>query len=247
MTEIMPQATLNELEHHLNQWRENGDYRRAANTISQIVGVLFSARNWTACVDWLRQEIVLREQIADKRGLGNAFHNLGRVFSAWGKSEDSCIWYRNVISIAEELQDRHLQSQGLCDLAAVLAKSGEVLNALAAYRQALAIQASLLDVAAQMNTLSTVGYLHIVNREPEKASGYLQQALEMHRACHDGKGDPTTLIRLGKAYVDLTRVEDAIDCWNEAASIFHDLGEAKLEADVRRALQNLDQALRNSS
>jgi tetratricopeptide (TPR) repeat protein len=219
-----------------------GKSLQAADVMNQTFGSLYSAGHFEDCIDLLKREISIREQLDDPRGLANAFHNLARTYSVEARMKESEACYRRVITIArDELHDGKLLQEALCNLGAVLAKRGDLTSALSIYKDALSVQRALRLCDCQIDTLGALGYLCLLGHQPELAASYLEEGLELYRSEHNGGGDPKILVKLGRAYYDLKRIARAISAWEQAALLFREFGQEKLAAEVAKASESLRQ------
>jgi CHAT domain-containing protein len=130
---------------------------------------------------------------------------------------------------------RHAQRLALADAHASWAKclgsSYEHQKAIEHYRAAYEIDKELRQAAAGAD-LRNIGKVYSNIGENQKALGYFERALPLHRAVGDRQGEAATLSHIGEVYQDLDQKQKALGYLEQALPLQRAVGDRTGEAET---------------
>jgi tetratricopeptide (TPR) repeat protein len=100
------------------------------------------------------------------------------------------------------------------------------------------MQAEIADRLGQADTLDSIAVAHRSLARYDEATAYYQQALQLYREFGDRYYEAQTLVYLGDTSLAADRLESAVMFWQNAVTIFDDLGLPEA-ASQRAKLTNL--------
>jgi Flp pilus assembly protein TadD len=235
------------LEATLAGARQTGDMRETAKALSHLAAFLYETREFPAAIALFKDELNIRDELADKEGLVNVLHNLGRCYSEQGETENSRIAYARALLLARETGNKRSEAQALSDLASVISRAGDVQTAISLYEQSLSTFTLLCDTEAQATVLSALGYLNLRHTNFLDALSKLKQADVLFRRVYKGKRNPKILIQLGVAHAALGAKHDALGLFREALELLENSGESELASTVLKRIDSLSAEAGTSS
>jgi DNA-binding CsgD family transcriptional regulator/transcriptional regulator with XRE-family HTH domain len=186
-----------------------------------------------------RQALDLFRAVGDRWGVGSVLGNLGGLYLRMGRHEEAGEHFAEALGIFRDIGNPYIQGTALGNL-------GESHLAQRRYDEAVTIFVEVLDLCRQINhrygegiTLLHLGEGYAGLRRYEGAAKYLTQGLNLCRDNGDRYNEALALRRLGSVHQATGRVAAARCCWQDAADIFAQLGDAQAD-EVRGLLVGLD-------
>lgn len=181
----------------------------------------------------------LKNEAIDLVNLATAYTPLQRIDEAI-----DCLDQALTISRLLNIKDPNLECSCLLDLGIAYAEKQNWRMALHYYRQARRIARKRGYPRIMGNILSSLGIAHFSQGDLEGATKYYLEAIDIAKLLGDRAGEAFRLANLSQTYAAQGKIKNAIDCLEQAVSIFEDIHSPYLE----QALQELAQLqISNSS
>jgi tetratricopeptide (TPR) repeat protein len=203
-----------------------GDHRRAAEILTsgveRLQGNLLRDVMGTTGIVSVFSRIYLASSLAE----------LGDFTTATLQAEEA-------FRIAESASHVYSVAFAYYGIGTVLVIRGEVPRAIAALERGLDLCRSR-NLPLMLPPLSTsLGYAYCLAARPDEAIGLLEEAKRQADAMARMGGHAMLLVRLGEAYLQMRRIDEAARCARQAATLSRDHTERGLEAYALRLLGEL--------
>lgn len=174
-----------------------------------------------------------RESLAMARAQQNRFVEIeslgwmGEVFRRMGRLDEGIVVVREAVAVARDAGERALTARWLGELSLTSCYRGELDAALQAAEEAHERAVEIQDRNWEALAIDCLALVHLVRGNPAKAIQAANRAIESYQ---HGSWEHTVIYVLnvqGLAYLDLDRIDRAIDCLQRAYA------EASLVEDVR--------------
>ncbi len=188
-----------------------------------------------------QQGLAIHGELGNKRGIGDAFNNMGLVWQSKGNLEPALEHYQKGLVIFEELDDRRRIATSLSNMGNVYSIKGDLPSALECHEQSLAIREELGLNHDVLHSLINLGVLYQLKGDLERALQYYRRGLAISEEVGTRRGIALALGNLGEVHRlkgDLTR---ALEYYQRSLSIYDELGARQ---DVARMLGNIGETHR---
>ncbi|MET7765859.1 BTAD domain-containing putative transcriptional regulator [Streptomyces sp. NPDC005393] len=197
-----------------------------------------------AALDWLFTEadclLACAQQAASGPTLGRAADVLAAAMDL-AESGANAPRYEAVAHIvseaAHEAGDTQAEGRSRTCLAKVRNLTGRLPEADAEAERALALGSAVKDYVAMGRALTERGIIaHLSRTRWDDAERHFLQAIEAYRAVDDRPGEASALCNLSRAYVEMNRIESAVELARQGVRIYESLGRTLRLANGKYAL-----------
>jgi tetratricopeptide (TPR) repeat protein len=213
---------------------EMGNWEQAkAILIDQRIGLQLqtwgSYQEMIVAYQKLSGHLQLTDEVAIKRGLGNAYYLLSNYFQA-------IAYYEQSLNLAREIGDLSGEGSALGNLGTTYRRLGQYERAIYCHQKSLAIQREIGNRQGESNSLVNLGTTYNNLGQYELAIDCHQKSLAIQREIGDRQGESKALGNLGDTYDDLGQYERAIDCHQQYLTISQEIGDRRGEGDALGSL-----------
>ncbi len=186
------------------------------------------------------EALAIARDVQDRQGEGAALTSLGLVAQTMGRAKEAEQLYQQALLIHRQVQNRRVEGITLSNLGSLAQTQGRHEEAARSYQQALKIQRKIGNRQGEAGTLSNLGLLAQTMGHRQEAARHHQQALSIQREIGDRRGEGLGLQQLGHLTRDQGQLQEAARYYRQAMQIFEELGAARLTAQAREDLTNLE-------
>lgn len=221
----------------LTEWttaQEGKDPRLAIDCENEIARIAIHRGNTTKAL-LVTQEILARiksENLNYAYGKGVALATIGASYSQRGDTDQATAYYNKALSIWKDLGDRDHIARCLNNLATIDSTLGKSLEALERYEEALEIW---IKTGNPIGTAACFNNIAILKQDAGDLAGALQgyrKALEEARKVGDSYMQATALDNLGWVLAALDAPEQALECLQDAETLFQADNDPGLHIDI---------------
>jgi len=217
-------------EQALKLYREAGDRRGEATTLTNIGSVYSDLGEQQKALEYYSQSLPLRRATGDRGGEATTLNNIGSVYSDLGEQQKALEYYSQSLPLLRAVGDRRGEARTLNNIGLVYSELGEQQKALEYYSQSLPLLRAVGDHSGEAVTLNNIGSVYSDLGEKQKALEYYSQSLPLGRAVGDRGGEATTLNNIGLVYSQLGEKQKAIEYYSQSLPLLRAVGDRRGEA-----------------
>lgn len=181
---------------------------------------------------YARQALTLAQTIGFKRGLADAYRQLGTSFWQRSRFVEAMQAYTTALHICQEIGDKNGMSGVFNNIAIIYSRQGRYAEAQEYYFRSLAIAEEIHDADGIGVQLNNIGDLYERQNNLASAQEYYQKALPLYEA-HHRDNLSTVLMNLGSVNRKQGNTAEALDYLRKAVNIAE---ETDTKADIAGAL-----------
>ena len=176
------------------------------------------------------------ERLKDSEGIGKAWRNAGRVYSAAGLFQQAIDAWENAVRRFHEAGVEAAEAGSLQDVGTAYQSSGRAPDAVRTYEQALGIYRRLGNRKGEAEVLGNIASVRINQGRYAEALAGIDAARRIHRELGDRDSESLLLTNTGNIYFALGKSAEARDAYEGAVRVSRELGR---KHDLMVALYNL--------
>lgn len=176
--------------------------------------------------EYARKALDMGSAFQDKKGIGDAYNNLGRISYFKGDYATAIDNYMKSFLLRQQLGDSADMANSLSNIGVMYRKMNDYENALEYYMQALALKEKLGKKSEVLNVLNNIGGLYYYQLNTNKAMEYYNRTLSMAIELKDSN-------LIAATYNNLSLINDDKGKFKEA------LEQANLTLEIRKKLYDL--------
>jgi CHAT domain-containing protein/Tfp pilus assembly protein PilF len=209
-------------EQSLAQARSSKNIRQQVSE-SNILGALYySSGQLQKALDYLNQALPIEQKYSSLLGQATTLNIMGRVYTDLGQEDKALDLINQSLPFWRAIPSRAGEAEALNNIGKVYNNLGQHDNALKVLIQSLAIWQAITPAPTKDSTQSATFTPAVANTPA--ASSFLETAAI--------NGEASTLDNLGRAWSDMGDGKQALDNFNQALTIFRNLGERNGQALV---------------
>jgi len=135
--------------------------------------------------NYARKALELAMALQDKKGLGEAYNNLGRVSNFMGDYSTAIDHYMKSVLYRQQINDTIGMANSLSNIGVMYRKMNNFDKALEYYMQALALKEQLGKKSEVLSVLNNIGGLYYYQRNNVKAKEYFNRTLALATELQD--------------------------------------------------------------
>jgi tetratricopeptide (TPR) repeat protein len=233
------EEALERFQDALAAYRELGDRKRQAMTLSNLGGVHRARGEMDDALTAITAALDMSREDGDRVVGAAAQGNLANALRALGRTEEATANYEAAIAAHIELGNRQAHSTMLGNLATLYRESGRVEEARDHLERALGMKRELGDQVGLALVLSNLANLHRQQGRMNDAASAYEEALTLQRSIGDRSSEGVSLGNLGLVHSNLGDTERAMACFEEARDIHREVGNRAFETLVLGNMGNL--------
>jgi tetratricopeptide (TPR) repeat protein len=214
-----------------------GDQVAEGRTLITLAIGLRELQRFDEAFECYRESLAIWRSVGDREREEVTLNNMGIAYFSLERFDQALRCYRESLTIARALGKRHSEGVTLNNIGLVHVELGQFDRAEQCYREALVIRAEIDDPYSTGIVLNNLGEVYRAMLRFPSAVAEISRALETFRRIGDRFGTAEALLNLGHALLGIDDREGAEKCWQEAALVFEELGDARV--DEVRALAKI--------
>ncbi|MEM9944525.1 MAG: tetratricopeptide repeat protein [Cyanobacteria bacterium P01_D01_bin.36] len=195
-----------------------------------------------AAITALQEAANAYHYLGDFVGMGEAYEQLVKVYSALGQYDDAERVIRQQLAIARSDQNFSDQIRALNNLGTIHLQTGDLATAHAAFLEGLTVSQDVDSNEGIGLSLSNLGLVAAAQGQLNDARKYYEVAIEYRVRARDFAGQSNTDSNLGDVYLAGGQVRQAIGAYRVALSVAKNINEPYLQL---RALDGLIEIYRD--
>jgi len=168
---------------------------------------------------YAEQSLALAQKLGYKKGIANAFNNIGYVYDNLGQIQKALEYYSGSLKLQEELNNKDGIAAALTNVASIYNSQLQREKALEYNLRALKIHKETGNKLGISNCLNNIGSISTLMGKREKALEYYFQALEIQKEIDDKNGMAFSLINIGSNYSKQGNTKAAIEFFLKSLAI----------------------------
>ena len=217
-------------EEALLLWRDVGDSREEAATLSNIGDVYDLLGENQKALDFYTQALPLYRAAGDRSGEAAILYSISVIYDSLGERQKALDFYTQALPLYRAAGDRSREAAILYSISVIYDSLGEQQKALDFYTQALPLYRAVGDRSGEAAILYSISVIYESLGERKKALDYYTQALSLRRTDGDRSGEAATLHNIGAVYDSLGERQKALDYFTQALSLYRVAGDRFGEA-----------------
>lgn len=209
-----------------------GDRSMQATALNNLGHIFIGVRKEKDALDKYTQALAVYRGIGAKDGEATALNNIGSVYLELGEPQKALDYYSQALPLRREVGDRDGEATTLNNIGQAYFDQNDVAKALENYKVALALYRAVGDPSGEFTALNNVASCYFRNLDFAGAIDYETQSLRLREGGKNPGPESVLLTNLGLMY-DLTgKPEDALDSYERALPLAHEVGDPMSEAST---------------
>ena len=161
-------------------------------------------------LNYANQSLAISEQIKYKKGIGNAYNNIGVLYSNQGNYSDALKNHNAALKIREEIEDKKGMAGSYNNIGLIYSEQGNYINALEKYIAALKINEALGNKKWVAKNYANIGNLYTAQGNYALALEYLLKALKINEESGEVSSIINNYSNIGIIYTDQGKYSEAL-------------------------------------
>jgi CHAT domain-containing protein/Tfp pilus assembly protein PilF len=212
-------------EEALKLYREAGDRRGEAFTLTNIGQVYSDLEEKQKALEYYSQSLPLSRAVGDRKQEASILNSIGSAYSYLGEKQKAREYFNQSLLLHREAGNRYGEATVLNNIGLVYLELGENQKALEYYSQSLPLFRSMGDRGGESTTLSNIGLAYSKLGENQKALEYYRQSLTLAQAAGDRRGEAIALNNIGKVYSELGDNPKAKEYYRQSLPLRRAIGD----------------------
>ncbi|MEO0988266.1 MAG: tetratricopeptide repeat protein [Cyanobacteria bacterium J06639_14] len=192
--------------------------------------------NYPEALALFQQALAIRQDINDRRGVGESLNNIGGIYDLQGKYLQALDHFQRALAIQQDIGNLYGVGVSFNNIGSIYDRQGDYPQALESYQQALEILQDAGTPEDEGVTLNNIGSIYYLQGNDLQALDYLHRSLDIFRSIHDRQSESVTLNNIGFIH-DLQGNElKALEYLQKSLDLIQDDGES---LDVGLSLNNI--------
>ncbi len=221
---------LERYEETLATWREIGDRREEAATLSRICNVLEALGEGRQVLSRAAQALDLWRLEGDRRGEAAALYQLGVAHSDVGEQRRALELLEQALALQRADRNLRGQAESLDAIAVARGALGEKPEAIARYTEALGLARAAGHRPTEAMILKDRALDYLSLGETDRALADLWDALVRYRQLGDRHQEGVTEYSIGNAYLERSDLPAAWHSYGRALALLRTTGDRRFEA-----------------
>ncbi|MCG2788315.1 MAG: tetratricopeptide repeat protein [Anaerolineae bacterium] len=230
----------------LNKWApaicESKDLQTRAEGLGQTGKLLLHIGQYETALLYLKQSLLIMQQIGDKQGEGIALNNVSQVFQAQGDYQTALNYLKQSLLITQQIGDKQGEGTALNNISKIFKAQGDYQTALEYLKQSLLITQQIGDKQSEGTTLNNISQVFQAQGDYQTALNYLKQSLLIKQQIGDKQGEAATLGNIGTSYHAQSDYQTALDYLKQSLVIMQQIGDKQGEGTALNNISNIFQA-----
>ncbi len=201
-------------------------YRRYRSVVLNNQAILcMSAARIDSALLLTRQSLAIREQLGDKRGVGESLNNLGTIYNRKGDMLQAIRCLLRGLEIQESIGDSIYMTSTLLNLAVLFNDLDDTARASVFAQRGLVMQSALNDTSGMAFMLNLTGSLEARKGHYDTALKKLLQGLLLRQQIADKLGQAYSQLELGKLFQAMGMRDSAMVRHQAALVLMNESGD----------------------
>ncbi len=196
-----------------------GEYAKAAAAHNNLGIYLTHIADYPAALDSYFRSLQIKEELNDKRGIGNTLINIGSIYQRLNNTTQEMKMYERSMQIAEEIDDKKLLAYNHLNLGVLHMNLKEYDKALTYLSNIDEVLYSFGDKHNALSALNNQGMLFVKFQQFDTALEKYNRCLELSKETGNMPGIISSLINLGELKTELQKFEEAKQHLDEAVQL----------------------------
>ncbi len=198
-------------------------------------------KSGSQAIRYARRAIEMLENTSERTSLAKAYNNLGNCLIHCDQTPEALQNYTKSLEIYHELQDRRSECSLLNNSAIAYSKLGLIEKAFKSYMEVIGFENTLEFAEARSCALINISEMLMDYDYPDKAKGFLDEALQLSIEMGRKVGVAFCLQKLGRASILSGNYDEAEDYLNRALKTCKELKSDFLSSEALRHLADLNE------
>ncbi|HWY11401.1 MAG TPA: tetratricopeptide repeat protein [Bacteroidia bacterium] len=205
--------------------RQSKQKKYEAGALKTISIALTYKGNYPKALDYSLKSLKLYEEIADKKGIGNCYINIGSIYDDQSNSIKALEFYLKSLKIREEIRDKKGIAACYTNIGVVYFRQTNYPKALEYYLEALKIAEETKDTDTRVNCYDNIGIIYANQSDYPKALEYCFKNVKLREEINDKIGMGASYDNIGNIYYRQANYPEALKYFFKSLQIKEVIGD----------------------
>jgi tetratricopeptide (TPR) repeat protein len=183
--------------------------------------------DFIAARKYIDEAVALAQKINDKKGLGNAFFNIGVIYYFQSDYTNAVIYYKRALDIRLEMGDKNLVANTYNNLAVIYYEKGEYNEALKYHGLAIKVREAMGDRKGLSSTYNNIGLIQeSLGNYPEALKNMIL-SLKLEEELNNVPGVANSYLNVGNIYHTIKDDSSALVYYEKVVELSKKAGYTK--------------------
>ncbi len=203
------------------------DDTNKVNILNKISWEVMNSGDYKKTIEITNKALSLAEKIKFKKGIANAYNNLGNVYSDKGDLQEAVNYYDKALKIRKEIDDKKGISISYNNFGIIFEAQGNYLEALNSYFSSLKIKEEIKDKKGIAVSYNNIGSIYEKQGNHEEAIKYHLASLKIKEEIGNKKGIAFSYDNLGNIYSGRGNFDEALKNHLTSLKIRNEIGDKR--------------------
>lgn len=203
------------------------DDSNKVNTLNKLSWENMSMGDYEKSIENSKNALLLAEKLKYKKGIANAYNNLGNIFSERGELNEATNYYEKALKIRKEINDKKGISISYNNFGTIFEAQGNYLEALNSYFSSLKIKEEINDKKGISVSYNNIGSIYEKQGNYEEAIKYHFASLKIKEEIGNKKGIAISYDNIGNIYSGKGNFKEALQNHLISLKIRNEIGDKR--------------------
>jgi tetratricopeptide (TPR) repeat protein len=194
----------------------------AQNELGEVLQLI---GNLDEALSYFQNNLVISQQISDRKGEGMTLNNISQIYAAKGDYDTALPYLEQSLAIQQQIGDRSGEGTTLNNLAAIVYYKGDYDTSLRYLEQSLIIRQLIGDRSGEGTTLNNISQIYDAKGDYDTALRYLEQSLIIRQLIGDRSGEGVVLNNISQIYDAKNNYDTALHYLEQSLVIQQQIGD----------------------
>lgn len=216
-----------------------------ASLLQALGKVHWTMKNTERALEYMENDLKIRESLGDHPGILRALDNLGIAYSSVGRYDDAIRHHTHQLEMAQSLSDTKEMINALQRLGSAFSKISVYQQALKAYKDAFRLSQDINDEDLMSQGFSNVAQTHIMLGDIDRAIQWYHQQLQFAKDLRNKSKEAEAHNNLGQTYQLKGNYDQSMMFYQQLLSVAVRLNNLTLKAQAYGGMGQANRAMNN--
>lgn len=218
------------------------------------MGIIYSyTGEYEVALENHKNALLIAEEIGDRVSKANQLGNIGIIYRLRKQFDEALEKEKDVLNIFKSVGSKHGIVSAMNGIAMILMERGirdrnkrDIKESAIKFEKALSLANEMNFISTKASILNNIGILYWFINKPDKAQQCHEEVLQLNRAMGNRNGEGSALVGMGMVFERKGDLEKALEYYQSAWTIFHQIGSKAKEDNVQQAIESLKNKIQNN-
>ena len=197
------------------------------NTLNLLSWQYINIVNFHLALQYAQLAQAQAEKINFKKGIANAYNNIGRIYHSQGNYEKALDYHAKALKIRVEIGNKKGIANSQNNIGMIYHSQGNYENALDYLFKSLKIREEMGDKPAMAQSYNNIGNIYERQNNYEKAIEWYMKSLGINEKCEDKNGIATSNFNIGNIYFQKKEFPKALNYYFKSLNTLEQIGNVQ--------------------